>query len=268
MPRVSEATEFSFISYKSSTLPEDAAVRAVIRQHAMRNVATTRHERKNYGHNHRQNEIIYISNDGTHVASSNTLKLASKNDNTNLSQGLGPNYLVIFAKIETNYYMNSADHEQVILYPQPMSYHDAEIRNCFSRMNLIAPIAGLHLGIATLSRFATEENLVGDVFRAPLPFSKLDSRQLLSFIPSRYATVSSITHAINCLAARLEQIMSPEVFTIKEELVILQQYTTALRSLQEAIDDEDQRMTPETLCATELLGIFEVCLCFTSSSIA
>ncbi|KAM0252118.1 hypothetical protein ACHAQJ_007858 [Trichoderma viride] len=125
-------------------------------------------------------------------------------------------------------------------------------------MNLIAPIAGLHLGIATLSRFATSENLVGDVFRAPLPFSKLDSRQLLSFIPARYTAVCSVTHATNCLVTRLEQIMALNTSTGTEELIILQHYTSALRALQEAIDDDVQRMTPETLCAAEMLGIFEL----------
>ncbi|KAF4339833.1 hypothetical protein FBEOM_6250 [Fusarium beomiforme] len=112
---------------------------------------------------------------------------------------------------------------------------------CFSLMNLISPIAGLHLGIATLSRFATDENLAGDVFRAPLPFSKLDSRLLLSFIP-----------------ARIEQIMLHTVLTTRQEMVILRHYTSALRATQEAIDHEAQRMAPETLCATLFLGIFEL----------
>ncbi|KAF9772672.1 hypothetical protein IL306_009608 [Fusarium sp. DS 682] len=132
---------------------------------------------------------------------------------------------------------------------------------CFSLMNLISPIAGLHLGIATLSRFATDENLAGDVFRAPLPFSKLDSRQLLSFIPARYGTECLVTHAVDCLISRIEQIMLHNVLTARQEMVMLRHYTSALRATQEAIDHEAQRMAPETLCATQFLGIFEVRPC-------
>jgi len=38
----------------------------------------------------------------------------------------------------------------------------------------------------------------------------------------------------------------------------LAQYSKALRALQVALNDEAQRYTPETLCATQLLGMFEV----------
>ncbi|KAK2005851.1 hypothetical protein LZ32DRAFT_571194 [Colletotrichum eremochloae] len=129
---------------------------------------------------------------------------------------------------------------------------------CFSLMNLISPIAGLHLGIATLSRFATDENLAGDVFRAPLPFSKLDSRQLLSFIPARYSTQCLVTHAVDCLISRIELIMLPTALTARQGMDTLRHYTSALRATQEAIDYEAQRMAPETLCATQFLGIFEL----------
>jgi hypothetical protein len=47
------------------------------------------------------------------------------------------------------------------------------------------------------------------------------------------------------------------------EATVLLHYTKALRALQAALDDETQRMTPETLCATELLGVYEVRLLMT-----
>ncbi|EHK47301.1 hypothetical protein TRIATDRAFT_217905, partial [Trichoderma atroviride IMI 206040] len=86
----------------------------------------------------------------------------------------------------------------------------------------------------------------------------MDSRQLLSFIPSRYTTICSVTHAVDCLATRLEQIMIHATLSGRQEVIVLQHYTSALRATQEAIDNEAKRTAPETLCATELLGIFEV----------
>lgn len=146
----------------------------------------------------------------------------------------------------------------MVFYTPLQTPGEPEMNKYFAMMSLVSPIAGLHLGIATLSRFATDESLAGDVFRAPLPFSKLDSRQLLSFIPSRYSTICSVTHAVDCLIARIEQIMLHTILSGRQELIVLQHYTNALRATQEAIDNEAKRMAPETLCATEFLGIFEV----------
>ncbi|KAL7933150.1 hypothetical protein V8C35DRAFT_305066 [Trichoderma chlorosporum] len=232
MARSSAAPKFSFISYQDSTQPDNAAVRAVIRRHATRNIAATRRRRNNYGHNRRQHEIIYRNHE------------ISLGDPNSIS--------------EVSVLHDNQNYEHVVLYSLPTRHCEFEIHNCLSRMDLIAPIAGLPLGIATLSRFAISDNLVGDGFRAPLPFSKLDSRQLHVFIPARYKVVCSITHAANCLVARIEQMMALNACTGKEELTILQHYTDALRSLQEALDDDAQRMAPETLCAAELLGLFEL----------
>lgn len=53
--------------------------------------------------------------------------------------------------------------------------------------------------------------------------------------------------------------MALNASTRNEELTnILQHYTSALRALQEAIDNNVQRITAETLCAAELMGIFKV----------
>ncbi|KAK1240230.1 hypothetical protein MKX08_007672 [Trichoderma sp. CBMAI-0020] len=154
-------------------------------------------------------------------------------------------------------YMND-DCQHLVLYSPLQTPGQPEMNKFFSMMSLVSPIAGLHLGIATLSQFATDESLAGDVFRAPLPFSKLDSRQLLSFIPSRYSSICSVTHAVDCLTTRLEQIMFHAALSSTQEVIVLQHYTSALQATQEAIDNEAKRMAPETLCATELLGIFEL----------
>lgn len=154
--------------------------------------------------------------------------------------------------------MSFIDCQHLVLYAPLQTPGESEMNKYFSMMSLVSPIAGLHLGIATLSQFATDESLAGDVFRAPLPFSGLDSRQLLSFIPSRYSTICSVTHAVDCLTTRLEQIMFHTTLSSRQEVIVLQHYTSALRATQEAIDNEAKRMAPETLCATELLGIFEV----------
>ncbi len=108
---------------------------------------------------------------------------------------------------------------------------------------------------------------IGNVISGLPP--KIESRRLFSFIPSRYGHVASITHATDCLIARIRQFAqaaagrSPE-----EDAAALNSYTKALRSLRDDINDENLRMLPETLCATELLGFFEVSFASTDSCLS
>lgn len=118
----------------------------------------------------------------------------------------------------------------------------------------LVPLTGLRLGIATLSHLEPESTHTKS-FSA----SHIGSRKLLSFIPSRYGKVPSLTHATDCVVAKLRQmLLSPESRSTKGDTLVLTHYTKALRALQAALDDESQQVTPETLCATVLLGVFEV----------
>jgi hypothetical protein len=117
------------------------------------------------------------------------------------------------------------------------------------------PLTGLRLGIASFAHLPSGPVRSKDLFSAP----HLGSRKLLSFIPSRYGQVSSLSHATDCVVAKLRQIIQPpNCMSARGEAIVLSHYSKALRALQAALDDETQQLTPETLCATELLGVFEV----------
>ncbi|RKP04735.1 hypothetical protein THASP1DRAFT_5879, partial [Thamnocephalis sphaerospora] len=84
-------------------------------------------------------------------------------------------------------------------------------------------------------------------------------RRFLSFIPSRYDHVSSLRYATDCIIAKLEQLMLPvERRTAQTNITVLLRYQRALKELQMALDSEEDRTSAETLCATQLLGVFEV----------
>lgn len=55
--------------------------------------------------------------------------------------------------------------------------------------------------------------------------------------------------------ARTKQIVSPDKAS---ERGVIRIYVTALRSLQAAVNDPEQRLKPEVLCATEILALYEV----------
>lgn len=124
-------------------------------------------------------------------------------------------------------------------------------------LRLASPMNVLHLGISKLLYFQSDCVCFGQTI-SKMPVY-LESRRLLSFISSRYGSVASITHATNCLVARLGYIVQKRgQWTPDTDVTALKYYSMAVRSLQEAIDDERLRMKPETLCSVQLLGIFEV----------
>ncbi|KAK1757097.1 hypothetical protein QBC47DRAFT_412430 [Echria macrotheca] len=109
----------------------------------------------------------------------------------------------------------------------------------------LAPLAGLRLGLAICA--------APGVSRAP----RLGSTKVFSFIPSRYGHVSALTSATDCVVAKRRAMITGTRET-ETEADVLAHYSKALRALQVALDDDKQRCTPETLCATQLLGVFEL----------
>ncbi|KAH9207340.1 hypothetical protein DL95DRAFT_483375 [Leptodontidium sp. 2 PMI_412] len=76
-----------------------------------------------------------------------------------------------------------------------------------------------------------------------------------TYIPSRYDDVACLRDAIDCVMARTKQIVSPDKAS---ERGVIRIYVTALRSLQAALNDPEQRLKPEVLCATEILALYEL----------
>ncbi|KAH8890600.1 hypothetical protein GQ53DRAFT_650265 [Thozetella sp. PMI_491] len=127
----------------------------------------------------------------------------------------------------------------------------------YSLLDLATPLTVLHLGISTLSYFGSETCCIAKTL-STMPTS-VESRRLVAFIPSRYGRVPSVTYATDCLVLRLGQIARAGRLALKEnDIATVKPYIKALRALQESIDDEDMRISPETLCASELLGLFEL----------
>jgi hypothetical protein len=88
---------------------------------------------------------------------------------------------------------------------------------------------------------------------------KFGGRKVLSFIPSRYDSVPLVRYATDCVVAKFEQMMLPaEKRTAQHQINGLLRYQRALRELQRGLDSEACWSSAETLCATQLLGVFEV----------
>jgi hypothetical protein len=124
-------------------------------------------------------------------------------------------------------------------------------------LQLIVPLTLPHIGISTVISVDLDLEQAGEIVGAITPEKSYG--QLLSFIPSRYGHIPSITLATDCLLAKLSQMLRKRTANVDgSQDTAMKLYVAALKCLQAAIDDQDSRTTAETLCAVELLGLFEV----------
>lgn len=249
-------TTLAFVTYEGANLPGDPSVRQLIRRRAMKHTAAIRKKAGGYGrHNVRQSPAWCVES-------------KPKDDDWDvLVKRESPDALpYVFEDEEaprlevartTKVSATTATYWTGRPSPPLESALLASISKTYTILNLASPLTVLHLGISTLSYFASTSGGLGMTL-SNMPES-LGAQRLLSFIPSRYGRVPSITYATDCLVARLKRLLETgSASSAAGDMAALKPYTKALRSLQEAIDDEDMRMTPETLCAAELLGLFEV----------
>jgi len=123
-----------------------------------------------------------------------------------------------------------------------------------SVLQSLAQLIGLRLGLGFAPGMPQS---LGVQQRGALAGSKF-----VSFIPSRYghrsgmASTEALTRATDCVLAKRHSMLVKG--GREDQRRILVRYAEALRALQAALDDEGQRSAPETLCAAQLLGIFEV----------
>jgi hypothetical protein len=238
---------FSFVNYDGPKLPKDPGVRKLIRKQAMRDVAVDRRTRGGYGQHNLRQYPDFSSNEDLSLREKKALDDTRRSSPEKWSPDRDP--ITSLQKV-----MVRSIHTRSHAYTSPVSiaYPDHATTEKFALLLNLAPLTGLRLGIAKFSPLKSE--LVN------ASASQLGSRKLAYFITTRYAQVPTLRYATDCVIAKLRQILRPSDSSSPEgEHAILVQYTKALRSLHKALDDEAQRVTAETLCATELLGIFEVC---------
>lgn len=255
MAAAATKTIFSFVSYDNNRVPQDPKSRTLIRRHAMRDVATTRKQKRNYRGNAVQYPESVLYGQDTHDACAGhtpagkavvAKRRASKRK---------------LLKKATDSSPPPTKQQLIRIHTIVVDDYSQKFSTRFPILELIAPLTGLHLGMAYLSCFTLEPGRTGDGLLS-LPLSQVQSRGLLDYLPSLYGKATALTHTVDCLVARLSQItrgLATNTSTAEVNGEVLHHYAKALKEIQRAIDDEELRMAQETLYAAELLGIFEVC---------
>ena len=114
------------------------------------------------------------------------------------------------------------------------------------------------LDLSALSTFHVGRITTKTLHTSPLLLSQvLQCRQwsYFTYVPGRFGHYPCLDDAIRCTASRVRLWIRGETSVNAATLSL---YTKALDSLQDAINDPIRRLMPETLCATELLAIYEV----------
>jgi hypothetical protein len=112
---------------------------------------------------------------------------------------------------------------------------------------LLAPLTTIHIGRAA------REYLSANLLRFILP-SLGEEVSYVTHVPCRLGYEVALDHAVQCVVAAFHALNSQS--SSKQKTLSL--YMRALNSLQQAIDDPERSLSAETLCATELLCLFEV----------
>jgi len=119
----------------------------------------------------------------------------------------------------------------------------------------LAPLTGLRLGLGSAPGMPQSPGVQQNGALAA-------GNKFVSFIPSRYGQISgaasteALTRATDCVLAKRRSMLVERARDDQHRILV--RYAEAVGALQVALDDEAQRSTPETLCAAQLLGIFEV----------
>lgn len=255
MAAAATKTIFSFVSYDNHRVPQDPKSRTLIRRHAMRDVATTRKQKRNYRGNAVQYPESVLYGQDSHDACAGHApagkEAVAKRRATKRK----------LLKKATDSSPQPTKQQLIRIHTIVVDDYSQKFSTRFPILELIAPLTGLHLGMAYISCFTLEPGRTGDGLFS-LPLSQMQSRRLLDYLPSLYGKATALTYTVDCLVARLGQItrgLASNTSTEEIDGDVLHHYAKALKEIQRAIDDEELRMAQETLYAAELLGIFEVC---------
>lgn len=113
----------------------------------------------------------------------------------------------------------------------------------------LSQLTSFHISYATASSLANK----------PVMLTEILGRRhwsYLNYLPGRIGHNSALDKAAACVAARAQQWLASPSEPISES--ILKLYSSALVALQAELQCPNSCLQPDVLCATELLGIYEV----------
>lgn len=223
----SSQASFVFISSTTGSVPGDPDTRKAIRRQASREVHSRRKQVWRGKHSGRQNRDIFImyNGPGPLVKGDGRKRKTKENQDTTISPSA----------------------------PPYQSYEKMRIRYNFDLLDL-SNLTSYHTTYATVNALRQSPARLVDV---------LCTRRssYLDYIPSLYGSSRSLDTAVHCLAAQLQHYLHVPKELATPTPNTLGLYSDALKMLQLELNDPELYSQPHVLCATEILGLYEVRSC-------
>ena len=238
MDQPSGSGSYVFIDSSSDAgIPTGRESRKLIRRQAMEKVAAARKKTGTWGqHNRRQYPISRLDLEKEAQAEREAATSTSARRDLNHQQ---PGFLQTFeARTAVRPSLSSSGYESM------------RIKYGFDLLDVSA-LTTFHTGRITAQLLSREPLRLATILR-------YCQWSYFSFLPSRYGYSACLDDATHCLAARLRQWVIAPGDSPNDGVLSL--YSKSLSSLQRALNDSDHCLKPEIMCATAILGVYEVCL--------
>lgn len=134
------------------------------------------------------------------------------------------------------------------LSPSGTGYERMRIKYNFDLLDLSA-LTTFHVAHATASTLVARPSRLTDILRC---------RQwsYLTYLPSHIGNSEALDKAAECLAARARDWLASPSEPVSKD--VLRLYSKSLKALRIELQSPDSYLSADVLCATEILGIYEV----------
>lgn len=228
--------EFVFIDQSNEgKVASSNATRRQIRKQAMRDAGLARKQRGGYGQHNLRQYPVFVSQG---VSSNSTSALANAPEEENEA-----------ADANARIWKVVCQWNESIPTKMPIGTYEKLRRDLDFDITELSLLTSLSFGRGAARALASQPAQLAGMLLG-------SNSSYLNFVPTRYEENPLLRDVLFCTAAQSRWLLRPQ--SITAETAILASYGNALQRLQRALTDPEQCLHPDVLCATQVLGLFEV----------
>ena len=243
---MSSDNSFVFINTSDPRLPANHGTRLTIRKQAMAKAAAARKQKGNYG---KVNLLQRPPQESDITGASN-----AEPDQNDMRIHDAQRVTVRYQEQTTRTVTIESDPSQSVQRPtipasMPLTGYEAMRAKSDVDILDLSALTTYHVSRITAQQLATKPSYLINILR---------HRQwsFLSYVPSRWGNTLCLDHAVRCVVSRVQDYLSSPTGLPSSQS--LKQYAVAIASLQKALGDPHQATSPDVLCATEVMALYEV----------
>lgn len=263
MTNMSTKNEFVFINTSDPRLPANNGTRLTIRKQAMAKAAAARKQSGTYGKVNllqpppQESNVTGASirqsdeNDmPQHEAGEVTVRYQEQTTQT-ITMGSDSSLSTAATSAVPPFPEHASLQRPNIPANMPLTGYEAmRMKSNVDILDLSA-LTTYHVSRITAQQLATKPSYLINILRHR-------TWSFLSYVPSRWGNTLCLDHAVRCVVSRVQDYLSSPTGLPSPQS--LNQYAVAIASLQKALSDPHQAISPDVLCATEVMALYEVAL--------